>query len=206
MSSYGSRSGNESLGEPIPLHRGKEAEWKARIEVKLGFRLLLDIVNGAETRPEFLTDSVFEDPINGTPMKNLSVDFEAIQQSSSIRPDKSRKQFANSLADRAQSWKDRHDRAFFFIKESLMATDYGIAKAIELDNFRDDVSLAWKHLVKSFSIGNSKWRCVLLRIEHYLNFSIRDGEDFEQYLGRVILATNQFKEANKGISLSDIYF
>jgi hypothetical protein len=84
-----------------------------------------------------------------------------------------------------------------------MMSDYGIAKATEMDNFRDDVSEAWKHLLKSFSIGNSKWRCVLLRIEHYKNFCIKDGEDFEQYLGRVILATNQFKEANKGISLSD---
>jgi len=203
MSLHGSRSGVESLGDPIPLHRGKEAEWKARMEVKLGARLLLDLVNGIESRPDFLKEAVFEDPVNGTPVKNLAIDFEAIQSSTPMRTEKGRQQFINSRTDRAQLWKDRHDRAFFFIKESLMMTDYGIAKAIEMDNFRDNVSEAWKQLVGSFSIGNSKWRCVLLRIEHYRNFSIKEDEDFEQYLGRVILATNHFKEANRGQSLSD---
>ena len=144
MSSYGSRSGNEGLGDPIPLHRGKEEEWKARVDVKLGCRLLLDIVNGVETRPEFLKDCTYEDPINGTPVKNLAIDFEAIHNTSSRRSDKARQNFINREADRAQIWKDRHDKAFFFIKECLMMTDYGIAKAIELDNFRDDVSEGWK--------------------------------------------------------------
>ena len=75
MSLYGSRSGNEGLGEPIALHRGKEAEWKARLEVKLGSKLLLDIVNGAEVCPEFIKDTTFKYPINGTPVKNLASDF-----------------------------------------------------------------------------------------------------------------------------------
>jgi len=116
MSSYGSRSGNEGLGEPIALHRGKEAEWKARLEVKLGSKLLLDIVNGAELRPEFLKDTTFKDPINGTPVKNLAIDFEAIHYTSTGRTEKAREQFINEQADRAQSWKDQHDRAFYFIK------------------------------------------------------------------------------------------
>ena len=79
-----------------------------------------------------------------------------------------------------------------------MLMDYGMAKAIEMDVYRNDVSEAWKQIVKSFSIGNAKWRRILHRIEHYRNFTIKDGEDFE-----VILAKIQFKEANRGVSLSD---
>ena len=79
--------------------------------------------------PEFLKDSVFEDPINGTPVKNLTIDFEVIQTSLENRAEKVRRRFVNSNTDRAQLWKDRHHRAFFFIKESLMSTEYGIAKA-----------------------------------------------------------------------------
>ena len=144
-----------------------------------------------------IKDAVFEDPINGTPVKNLAIDFEAIHFTSTGRTEKARQQFVNSEADRAQIWKDRHDKAFYFIKESLMMSEYGIAKAIEMDPFRHDVSQAWKALIKSFSIGNSKWRCVLLRIEHNKNVSIREGEDFEQYLGRVIVATNQSRRLIK---------
>jgi hypothetical protein len=113
MSSYGSRTGNEGLLDPIPLLRGKEAEWKARMEVKLGSKLLLDIVTGAETRPEFLKDAYFEDPVNGTPVKNLAIDFEAIHYTSTGQSEKARQQFINAQADRAQLWKDKHDRAFF---------------------------------------------------------------------------------------------
>ena len=73
------------------MYRGKEAEWKPRIKVKLGARLLLDIVNRAEVLPEFLKDIVFEDTINCTPVKNLAINFEAIQTSSGNRTEKARR-------------------------------------------------------------------------------------------------------------------
>ena len=79
MSLYGSRTGNKSLGDPIPLHLENEAEWKAKMEVKFLARQLLDIVTGVETRPELLNDLLYEDPIDGT---NLIIDFEGTHNGS----------------------------------------------------------------------------------------------------------------------------
>jgi hypothetical protein len=63
------------------------------------------------------------------------------------------------------------------------------------------MAAAWKEITQSFNIGNLMMKKLVIRINHYRHFSIRDGEDFESYLGRVLLVIGEYRELNKGVEL-----
>ena len=123
------------------------------MEMRLGSKLLWEIVSGEEPFPTYLKRTESVDPVLGTPVKNLSIDFLGGSSSrSSIDEDIS--ELNMRLIQVAREWKNRHDRANYFIKESLSLTEYGLAKAKSMDMYRNDVAKAWKELLKTFCIGN----------------------------------------------------
>ena len=66
---------------------------------------------------------------------------------------------------------------------------------------RDNMAQAWKAITKSNNIGNLMLKKLVTRINLYRHFSIREGEDFESYLGRVLLVIGEYRELNKGVEL-----
>jgi hypothetical protein len=208
MSSHGSATGF-SVSDLIPLNVGKENEWKGRMEMRLGSKLLWDIVSGQE-KPDYLRlkRSTTTDPSTGTPTKNLSVDFEEISRETSnalssadFSPEGINR--AGFLVMQAKEWKNRHDKAFYYIKECLSLTEYGMAKATELDFHRDNVAEAWRVLVSSFISGNMMMKKLMIRINHYRHFAMREEESFEAYLGRVMLVLGEYREANRGAIMDE---
>jgi len=182
MTSYGSVPGISGL---ILLVRGKENEWMERIEMRLGRQQLWEIVSGEEKPPIFLKSNHTANLGHGTPTVNLAIDFEEIERESkneeNERTPGGGQHALFKLTMEAKEWKARHDKAYYFIKESLSATEYGLPKAKAMVMFRDNMAAAWQEITKSFNIGNLMLKKLVIRINHYRHFSIREGEDFESY-------------------------
>ena len=155
MSSYDSGPGTS---EPVPLVRGKENRWMERIQIRLGREQLWEIVSGEETPPNSLISNHTYNTSTGTPTVNLAIDFDRIQREF-MNKQNQRSPFACQnlqfkFTMEARDWKGRHDRANYFIIESLTSTEYGLPKAKQMEVFRDNMAQAWKAITTSFNIGN----------------------------------------------------
>ena len=140
-SSHGSVTGNSDL---IPLVRGKENEWMERMEMRLGRQQLWEIVSGEEPQPKVVTTNTRANVTSGTPTRSLAINFDEIFRASisgqtdpEPTPDIC---ISTKLTLEAKDWKSRHDRAYYFIKESLSMTEYGLPKCKQMSAYRDDVS------------------------------------------------------------------
>ena len=67
-----------------------------------------------------------------------------------------------------------------------------------MDMYRNDVAKAWKEWLKTFCIGHLMFKKLMININHYKHFIMKENEDFESYLSRVMLVLGDYRDANRG--------